>query len=94
MGLRGLRGKDKKSTGWMRDTVLRIYTADMLQEDWNAVTPADRLKIAASWVPKELKVDSNTTISLVINGVRQAAAIDGTIHKALTEHVQEDDEPE
>jgi len=66
--------------------VLRIYTEDQLTEDWNAITPVDRIKAVSSWVPKEMKIESDTTISLIINGVRQVQAIDNHVAKALEEH--------
>ena len=92
MGLRGKRGRDKKTTGWIRDTVLSIYTDDMVKEDWKAVQPAERLKIVSAWVPKELKVESDTTISLIINGLRQVNAIDSAVVKALDAHDPEDED--
>lgn len=90
MGTRKTRKAGTKSTGWIRDTVLRIYTADQVAEDWNAVTPADRLKLVASWVPKELKVDNNSTFQLIIKGLEHKV-IDRQIisTKALDAH--EDD---
>ena len=92
MSMRGKRGKDKKSTGWIRDTLIGIYSQDQLKKDWEAVTPAERLKLVGSWVPKELKVESDTTISLIINGLRQVNAIDSAVVKALDAHDPEDED--
>ena len=90
MGLRGSRKKDKKSTGWFKDVVLGMYTSDMVRDDWAKIGPAERIKVAAQWVPKEMKVESDTTISLIINGIRQVKAIDNTVHDALPVHEDDD----
>ncbi len=88
--MRGKRGKDKKSTGWIRDTLIGIYTQDQLRKDWEAVTPAERLKLVGSWVPKEMKVDSNTEIRLIINGLQQVKSIDASQVQALPAHEDDD----
>jgi len=93
MGMRSKRGKDRKSTGWIRDTIITLYTQDQVIADWNAITPAERIKVVASWVPKEMKVESDTKISLIINGIRQATPIDGTIREALQAHEDNDEQP-
>lgn len=90
MSMRGKRGKDKKSTGWIRDTLIGIYTQDQLRKDWEAVTPAERLKLVGSWVPKEMKVDSNTEIRLIINGLQQVKSIDASQIQALPAHDDDD----
>jgi hypothetical protein len=70
MGLRTTQKKGVKSTGWIRDTVLRIYTEDQVREDWNAIAPVDRIKVMASWVPKEMVSDNNgLQINLILRGV-------------------------
>ncbi len=97
MGLRTSQKKGNKSTGWIRDTVLRIYTEDQVKEDWNAIDPVDRIKVAASWVPKEMKVDNSSTFRLVIEGL-QNKVIDSSVieSKALDEHQDDanDDDPQ
>jgi len=91
MGMRSKRGKDGKSTGWIRDTVIRLYTADQVAEDWMAMAPAERLKLVGSWVPKETKIDMSSTFQLIINGLQNKAIESKVIeHAALDEHEEDD----
>ena len=94
MGVGSSRKKGKKSTGWIRDTALRIYTEDQLREDWLAIEPVDRLRIAASWVPKtiETKGDSGLSVTFVLNGVRDSKTIQGTMVNAALNPPIEDNE--
>ena len=91
MGMRSKRGKDDKSTGWIRDTVIRLYTQAQVAKDWMAITPADRLRLVGSWVPKETKIDMSSTFQLIINGLQNKAIESKVIeHAALDEHEQDD----
>ncbi len=90
MGLRQSRKPGNKSTGWIRDTVLRIYTQDQLDADWRAITPAERVKICASWVPKEMKVDNSSTFQLVITGLQNKVIDAPAVVSALPEHDDDD----
>ena len=92
---RGQRGPDK-GTGWIKTTILGIVTAEQVKSDWAALTPVERIKTLSSWVPKEVKVDQDTTIRLVINGLQVRAPIDGTPLKAIEAAVLDDasDDPE
>ena len=90
MGIGSGRKKTKKTTGWIRDTVLRIYTEDQLKEDWFAIDPADRLKIAASWVPKEIMGNGNNglQINLILTGIegKRVIQVQPIEQNALVEH--------
>jgi len=72
--------------GWW----MKAYTPDdvikMIRE-----LPAE--KYLDGWfkmLPKEVKVESDTQISLIINGVRQVQAIDGRAQAALQAHEDDD----
>ena len=93
MGLRGKRGKDRKSSGWFKDVITGIYTSDQIAADWESVTPVDRLKIVAAWVPREMKVDNNSTFQLIIKGLENKVIESKVIENlALDEHPGDDTE--
>lgn len=97
MGVGSSRRKGKKSTGWIRDTVLRFYTDDQLRADWEAIGPTDRVKIAASWVPKvvESKNETGMTVKFILGGVRDTKALKGQIvSQAALNPPDDTDDPE
>jgi hypothetical protein len=78
----------------LRSLIVGSYTAEEWQRRFKSLSEADQFRMWAHVEPKEIKVDSETTISLIINGVRQVNAIDGTAPKELIAHddlVQIDD---
>ena len=93
MGLRGKRGKDKKSTGWYRDVILGLYTYDQAKADWEAITPAERVKLVGAWVPKELNNNGNNglQINLILTGIegKRVIQVQPIEQNALVEHETE-----
>lgn len=73
--------------------MLRIYTEDQLKEDWFAIEPAERVKIAASWVPKEINSNNNNglQINIVLSGIEEKRVIQvqPIEQNALVEHETE-----
>ena len=70
----------------LRSLIVGSYTPEEWQRRYKRLSEADQFRLWAQVEPKEVKVESDTTISLIINGVRQVQAIDETVVRALEEH--------
>jgi len=70
----------------LRSLIVGSYTAKEWQRRYKNLSEADQFRLWAQVEPKEVKVESDTTISLIINGVRQVKAIDNHVATALEEH--------
>jgi hypothetical protein len=93
MGLRGKRGKDKTSIGWVKDICIGLMTKEKIESDWNALTPAERVKTWSTWVPKDIANSNNgLQINLILRGVEPKSVI--TAHvvdpRALTDGDNDD----
>ena len=86
MGMRGKRGKDRKSTGWIKDVVLGLCTAESVEKDWNAIGPSERIKTLSAWVPKEIKTDNNQTVRLILEGISVRPSLTARHIDALEQH--------
>ena len=75
----------------LRSLIVGSYTPEEWVRRYKRLSEVDQFRLWAQVEPKEVKVDQDTTISLIINGVRQVNAIDGHILQALDAH---DDESE
>jgi len=75
---------------WFKRISLKAYTDVEWTARFKEMSVKEQFDFIKVFVPKEVKVESDTTISLIINGVRQAQAIDGHQAKALIEHDNDD----
>ena len=82
--------KPKLPIGWVRRMVEGVHT----QAEWIELIkglPAQvQVQFLLATQPKEVKMESDTTISLIINGIKQVKAIDNTTMQALPEHEDDD----
>ena len=78
--------KRKFDPEWFKTISLKAYTSDEWTERFREMTIKEQFDFIKVFVPKEVKIESDTKISLIINGVKQTQAIDGTGIKALVEH--------
>ena len=83
--------KPKLPLGWVRRMMEEAHTQKEWVEMIRGLPALAQVQFLLASQPKEVKVDSDTTISLIINGVRQVNAIDNKVVQALDEHVQDDD---
>ena len=74
----------------LRSLILSSYTPEEWQRRYKKLSEAEQFRLWAQVEPKEVKVDSETTISLIINGVKQVQAIDNHEQRSLPEHDEED----
>lgn len=82
-----LISKPKLPIGWVRRMMEGVHT----QEEWikliKGLPDIEQVRFLLASQPKELKVESDTTISLIINGIKQVKAIDNTPIAALDQHI-------
>ena len=74
--------------GQVQRWVFKAKSKTEWEESFGRLTDKEQWDVLRAYtpVPKEVKVDADTTISLVINGVRQITPIDNTIQQALDAH--------
>lgn len=70
----------------LRSLIVNSYTPEQWQARFKKLDPTDQYRLWAQVEPKEVKIEQDTTISLIINGVRQVNAIDSAAVKALGAH--------
>jgi hypothetical protein len=78
--------KPKLPLGWVRRMIEQTHTQQEWVEMIRGLPDQVQVQFLLATQPKEMKVESDTTISLIINGVRQVNAIDGHTSKALPVH--------
>jgi hypothetical protein len=77
---------------WFKRISLKAYTdTEWMQRFKTELTPKEQFDFIRSFIPKEVKVDSNSTFQLIINGL-QNKVIDSKVieHAALDEHEEDD----
>ena len=74
--------------GQVQRWVVKAKTPEEWKESFDRLTDKEKWDVLRAYtpVPKEMKVEGNTSIQLIIDGIRQTNAIDGTIRQALDAH--------
>ena len=83
---KGLLRKPKMPLGWVRRMIEQTHT----QEEWiemiRGLPDHVQVQFLVATQPKEVKVDGETKIELIINGIRQIKSIDNHAVASLDEH--------
>lgn len=73
----------KKDPLWFKQCFNKAFTSDEVIAKIRALSDKDFLELMVRLQPKEHKIDQTSSIMLVINGLKQQTALDGTIRPAL-----------
>ena len=72
--------------GWVRRMIEQTHTQEEWVEMIRGLPDQVQVQFLLATQPKEVKVDQDTSIRLIINGLEQARAIDGHVIQELPEH--------
>lgn len=76
---------------WLKKLAEKAFTSDeILAKIRNDLTPKEQLEFIARFAPKEIKMEADTQIRLIINGLERNKALQVAPTKALIEHEQND----
>ena len=82
--------KPKMPLGWVRRMIEQCHTQQEWVELITSLPAHAQVQFLLATQPKEIKMESDTQISLIINGVKQVQAIDGHTQAAIQAHDDDD----
>ena len=74
----------------LRSLIAQAYTPEEWLKRYRRLSETDQFRLWAQVEPKDVNIEGQTRISLIIQGVRQTKSIDGSICPALPEHEDDD----